>query len=377
MGVETEGEGPRVTLESEATTRVPNERSVERAADHAAAVARSLTASGYQPRHLSLTFSESGDLVLVARLDQPHGAVATPPVAPGRQSPPAPSPSRRWAVPPNVLARVGVGVTLGLLLGFLGLPRIELPGRAPTLVPTPPTQVVSAVSVLDLQQEQPNPPPPTAVPPTPVLLTPTAVRPAPTPTLAPNSPGVLFAERFVTPLPDWPNDPHGTAWFENGEYRLLARGSGRFVATGVPLSQPVANARLSAQFHKIGGPPGGGYGLIVRDQSLATERDSRNQSGEYLVLELGDRGDIGVWQREQTRWIDIVPWTHSDAVHLDRDSNAMSVTTRGNALTLEVNGSVVADLSYARLPGMGGVGVFVGGDLNEVALEWLRIETVD
>jgi hypothetical protein len=50
------------------------------------------------------------------------------------------------------------------------------------------------------------------------------------------------------------------------------------------------------------------------------------------------------------------------------------VTTRGPALTFVVNGTQVAELRYHGLPDDGGVGVFVGGDLNQVALEWLRIE---
>jgi hypothetical protein len=187
---------------------------------------------------------------------------------------------------------------------------------------------------------------------------------------------VLFAERFVSPLAGWPNDPRGLAWFSGGEYRLFARDPGRFVATGVPLPQPVRDAKLSAQFHKSAGPDGGGYGLIVRDQGAVTTRDGRTQTGQYLVLEVGDRGDVGVWQRQETRWIDVMPWTHSEAVHLDGQPNALTVTTKGAALRFEVNGVVVADLSYDRLPPSGGVGVFVGGDLNEVALEWLRIENL-
>src|SRR5262249_50677379 len=144
----------------------------------------------------------------------------------------------------------------------------------------------------------PAPPPPT---PTPVRAAPTAtaIRTLSTPIPTPNS--VLFAERFVAPLPNWPNDPLGTAWFVDGEYRLFARDPGRFVATGVPLNQTFRDIRLSAQFHKVSGPAGGGYGFIIRDQGPTADRDSRNQAGQYLVLEVGDRGDIGIWQREGTR----------------------------------------------------------------------------
>src|SRR5207302_11365226 len=112
-----------------------------------------------------------------------------------------------------------------------------------------------------------------------------------------------------------------------------------------------------------------------RDQGTPAARDGRNQSGQYLVLEVGDRGDIGVWRRDETRWIDIVPWTHSEAVHLGRAPNELVVNTDGSMLRLEVNGVVVAQPSYDRLPAVGGIGIFAGGDLNEVALEWLRIET--
>jgi hypothetical protein len=192
----------------------------------------------------------------------------------------------------------------------------------------------------------------------------------------PSSSTVLFAERFVAPLADWPNDPQGTAWFADGEYRLFARDPDRFVATGVPLREPVHDARVSAQFRKSGGPSGGGYGLIVRDQGAASDRDSHNQAGQYLVLEVGDRGEVGVWQRDRFRWIDIVPWTHSDAVHPDRATNVLTVTMLDSELRFEVNDELVAELSYDRLPSSGGVGIFVGGDLNEGALEWLRIENL-
>jgi hypothetical protein len=188
---------------------------------------------------------------------------------------------------------------------------------------------------------------------------------------------VLFAESLGAPVRDWPNDPTDTAWFANGAYRLSARVPGRFVSVGVPLSQAVGAAAISAQFHKVGGPAGGGYGLIVRAQGPTAERDGRGQGGRYVVVEVGDQGDVGIWQREGSRWIDIVPWTHSDAVHQGFAANAMTVTTRGSMVVFEVNGQQVAQTTLHDLPAQGGVGIFVGGDLNEVALEWLRIESAE
>jgi len=244
---------------------------------------------------------------------------------------------------------------VGLVLGLLGLPRIELPREM-----LPQTQADPALISVAITPRTAEP----TIPP--VRLSTTTSVPTPVPP--------LFAHNLATALPGWPNDLRGTAWFDGGEYHLFVRGPGQFVATGVPLARPVSNAKLIAVFHKVAGPAGGGYGLIVRDQGAAAERDGHNQSGAYLVLEIGDRGEVGIWQRDESHWIDIVPWTHSDAVHPDFATNSMTITTEGSRLDFSVNGVVVADLSYDRLPTAGAVGVFAGGDFNEVALESLRIE---
>src|SRR3954452_20600524 len=66
QGIEADAENdkPRVTIDADGTT------GVQRAADAASAVSRALAAAGYTPRHLSVTSSESGELVVVARLDE-------------------------------------------------------------------------------------------------------------------------------------------------------------------------------------------------------------------------------------------------------------------------------------------------------------------
>jgi hypothetical protein len=242
------------------------------------------------------------------------------------------TPSPRRTLP---IGRIVVGVLAGGALGVLGLPRLELPFAMPF-----------AQSPGSMVQEAPTPAPPR----------------------------VLLDERFIRPLANWPNDPAATAWFVENGFRVYAREPDRFVAVGVPLAQPVGNAVLTAQFQKIGGPPGGGYGLIVRDQGSATQRVGRNQEGQYIVLEVGDRGDVGVWRRDETRWVDVIPWKHSNAVHTAGEPNALTVTLRSSALKLEINGQMVADASYQGIPDRGGVGIFVGGDFNDVILNWLRIE---
>jgi hypothetical protein len=175
-----------------------------------------------------------------------------------------------------------------------------------------------------------------------------------------------FDQRFPDPLADWPNHPEATAWFADGAYRLFAREPSRFVAVGAPITQPFRDVAVSATFRKVGGPPGGGYGLIIRDQGPGP-RDGISQRGRYYVLEAGDRGEIGIWRRDDDRWVDLVPWTPSEAVHPGLATNEVAAVAIGQHLTLRVNGVQVASAVDSALA-VGAVGIFVGGDFNEVSI---------
>ena len=129
---------------------------------------------------------------------------------------------------------------------------------------------------------------------------------------------------------------------------------------------------MTGTFHKVGGPPGGGYGLIVRDQAVG-RGDGVDQNGQYLVAAVGDRGEVGIWQRADSHWIDLLPWTASARVRAGAATNELKVEVAGNRLRFDVNGARVADLEVG-FP-TGSVGLFVGGDLNEVQLDRLLVES--
>src|SRR6266540_4239025 len=111
---------------------------------------------------------------------------------------------------------------------------------------------------------------------------------------------------------------------------------------------PLRDVVVSGAFRKVGGPPGGGYGLIVRDAGPAP-RDGLNQGGRYYVLAAGDRGEVGIWRRDGDRWVDLLPWTRSDAVRPDGAANELMARAIGPRLTLMVNGTEVASLADAAL----------------------------
>jgi hypothetical protein len=185
------------------------------------------------------------------------------------------------------------------------------------------------------------------------------------------APALLLDQRFGAPHPGWPDDPQATAWFAEGAYRLFARQPGQFVAIGAPLQASVHDVLVQGVFRKVGGPPGGGYGLIVRDQGPGP-RDGRNQTGWYYVLEAGDRGEVGIWRRDGDHWTDLLPWTRSDAVQRGGAPNELEARAVGGRLSLLVNGREVASVADGALVA-GGVGVFVGGDGNQVAIDSLQV----
>ena len=184
---------------------------------------------------------------------------------------------------------------------------------------------------------------------------------------APQPSRVILDERFVNSRRSWPNNLRSTAWLENGGYHLFARQPGQFVAVGAPATGRLGDVVVTATFRKVGGPPGGGYGVIVRDAG-PSRRDGISQTGRYYVLEVGDKGEVGIWRREHDHWVDLVPWTRANVVRPGSATNELKVSAVGPLLTLTVNGTEVASVSDAALS-EGTVGVFVGGDHNEVLLE--------
>ena len=195
--------------------------------------------------------------------------------------------------------------------------------------------------------------------PAPTVTTPSLVT-------APSLP-LVMDERFADNTRGWPDNPASTAWFSGGGYHLAAREPSRFVAVAVPLPSTFDEVVMTATFGKVGGPPGGGYGLIVGDEG-GGPRDGLSQAGAYDVLEVGDGGEIGIWRRDEDHWVELLPWTPSDAVRHGESSNVLEVRITGQRLDLAVNGILVASREDHTLR-PGGVGVFVGGDFNEVHLE--------
>ncbi|HYW86639.1 MAG TPA: DUF4388 domain-containing protein [Chloroflexota bacterium] len=250
-----------------------------------------------------------------------------------------------------------VAATVAPAAAALGATRVPLAlstsAPQPTSAPTPsPAKPTSA---------------PTTTPAKPALAPPRL----PTATAVATSPNVLLDIRFARAAQrDWlENAPF--AGLRDGAYRFYAQQAKRFVAVAAPVSVP-DDVVVSATLRKTGGPPGGGYGLIVR--AATTESlNGANQTFEAYVLEAGDLGEFGIWRREEDRWIDLVPWTRSQAVRQGGSPNELLVRATGTVLAFTINGVEVARVDDDVLT-HGGVGVFAGGDNNEVALDRFTVQ---
>jgi hypothetical protein len=265
-----------------------------------------------------------------------HEATDTPALAP-----PQPRPATRALV-----AAAGVGALLALCACALASARFS-PASAAAVQPVDVAATVSAAVEATLTAR------PTLVP-VPVATT-----------------RVSLDDTFDEPASGWPNDPTGTGWYTDRGYQLEARVPGKFVAIDAPSTDAFHDGSLSARFHKRGGPPGGGYGLILADQGPEVHEGSF-QGGRFVVVEVGDDGTFGIWQRDRDHWIDLVPWTASSAVHPGAAANDLVVQAQGRRLSFAVNGADVGHVDTNLAAGR--VGIFVGGDGNQVELEHFNLD---
>ena len=185
---------------------------------------------------------------------------------------------------------------------------------------------------------------------------------------------MVWDQTFASNRLGWPDAPDSTAWLAPDGYHLATRQPGHFVAVEPAETLSLQAGQVSASFRKMGGPPGGGYGIIVHDQGPGP-RDGLDQTGRYDVLEASHTGAVGVWRRENDHWVDLIPWQPTPAVHVGTEENELRIGANGPELLLVVNGVEVARYVDPTLAS-GSVGVFVGGDGNEALLSRLVVEAL-
>jgi hypothetical protein len=256
-----------------------------------------------------------------------------------------------------VLLTFGLGIlALSVLLSVSVRSRVSSPAE-----PSHPLEQAAAPTTLD-----PAPAP---------SATPRAVDDESASALEPTSGSKLrpvLEEEFDGAHTNWPDRPQSTAWLTESGYHLAVRRPGQFVAIGAPLVDKLRDVVVTANFRKSAGSSGGRYGLIVRDQG-PDRRDGLNSIGNFYVLLVNDRGEYSIARREGDDWVDVLPWSPSDAIHPGNAANELVALAIGPQLGLAVNGTLVASVRDEALDA-GAVGVYVNGDFAEVVLERFLVE---
>lgn len=78
-------------------------------------------------------------------------------------------------------------------------------------------------------------------------------------------------------------------------------------------------------------------------------------------------------RRENDHWVEVVPWTQSDAIDPRKPGHELVALAIGSRLGLTVDNKLVANLEVQAVES-GTVGVYVGGDSTDVSIDDFRIE---
>jgi hypothetical protein len=182
----------------------------------------------------------------------------------------------------------------------------------------------------------------------------------------------LLDERFIEFPNGWPEDPGAMASYSDGTYRLVVRGTEAGLVVHAPVEELLDDVVVMATFRKMSGPPGGRYGVLVRNGAPNLE-DGVKTMGRGYLFEVSDRGEVGIWRRGEHRWVELVPWTPSTAVRLGDAANELTVWAIGSRLVFLVNGTPMAE-TEDPVPARGRLGIFAGGLQNEVIVERVFIQ---
>ncbi len=172
----------------------------------------------------------------------------------------------------------------------------------------------------------------------------------------------VFDVKNVTAIEDEFNESSGkwdesvqqnfSLWIENGSFHIQVHKE-NFAAWSVYHDLVVEDTLILAHARRVS-EVDGVYGLVFRYQDV---------SNFYYFL-IDDSGVFSLGKREAGEWIDLIPWTFSDAVLAGESFNRLGVTATGNELVAYINSEpvgTVTDPSFSK----GGVGLIAQSNVDE------------
>ncbi len=125
----------------------------------------------------------------------------------------------------------------------------------------------------------------------------------------------------------------GDFFCQDGELHLVAKGEGNIATSSAgDFKDFVLQARMRSVIKD------GAYGLVFRGQP---------QPPTFYIFQVNPAGQYQLiqWSLDLGQNRELIPWTASDAIHRDQDTNELKVVAQGSQITLYANGVELARLS--------------------------------
>jgi hypothetical protein len=182
-----------------------------------------------------------------------------------------------------------------------------------------------------------------------------------TPTVQP-SPQLTFYDEFLQNNQNWPtsNEQGYTRTVDNGTLTLIATGHKSLVES-LPVNTTFSDFSLTMTFTLVAADKNDSVGLYLRGDS--------NLDHDYRVDIYGDSSysisKESITENNQQATTVLVDHTRTPWLHLNGQSNTLTITMKGSNLVLTLNGAIVksiTDTDYSR----GQIALFVNnGDTSD------------
>lgn len=242
-----------------------------------------------------------------------------------------------WSSFPGILTAIG-GLIAALAALISSLDKAALLRRE---TPTPPpTAIVTQAHPLTLTlapSPSPNPTATAAPSSTPVAVvtpSPAATLPPATPTAVQLPEGTLLVDDFGS-AGGWDvgADPDYMIGYEDGEYRVVVRGSGLFIWGNPKRSYDLSDFSIEVDVRRVDGPVDIPMSLVVR------RRDDRN----FYQFSIASDGTCGVDMLQNDNWNSLIEWAASESVKQGTEWNHLRVECVGPRMRFYVNNDLIAD----------------------------------
>ncbi len=185
----------------------------------------------------------------------------------------------------------------------------------------------------------------------PAMLTPVAL-PA---TAVPTTPRLGFATRleddFSDPQSGWEAgaDADGEWGYKDGVYRIAVDVPDLAIWANTRQREDWSDLVVEVDAYRAAGPLDNQYGVVVR------YRDRAN----FYLFSVASDGLYSVQMLRGDQWIDLHPWTVSQAIRGESGVNALRVECQGSAMRFFANGEFLTEVVDTTFPS-GSVGLLAG-----------------